>query len=168
MEAISRISVQLPISMTAPAMARRLVRNTCHGLPEELSHIAALLTSEVVTASLLHGRLDPERPAGAISLRVRRNATTLRVEVHDRAGEPTVGLGQAILASLAAEWGSTWRPSAGTVVWFVLDSRPAPAGNPDDRHVAAPSVPCNRRRPVRNRPVPPRLPRQRTSSWPRS
>ena len=164
MEAISRISVQLPISMTAPGMARRLVRNTCHGLPEDLGDVAALLTSEVVTASLLHGRLDPERPGGAISLRVRRNATTLRVEVHDRDGEPTVGPGQAIVASLAAEWGSTWRPSAGTVVWFVLDARPASAGNPDDRHVATPSVPRNPGRPVLSRPAPPRVPRQRTSS----
>lgn len=105
--------------------ARAFVRRMCAdvGLPPELCETAALLTSETVTNSLLHGRSDAR-------LAVTADEAGLLVEVGDddvrqphrrsENAEALSGRGLAIVEDLASEWGS-YGTSLGKVVWFRLD-----------------------------------------------
>jgi anti-sigma regulatory factor (Ser/Thr protein kinase) len=88
--------------------------------------VAVLLTSEIVTNALRHGRAPFRLTVEAVD-------GTLRVEVRDAGGssspmvrratpEDIGGRGLALVDTLADNWG--WRPdgSRGTVVWFELSA----------------------------------------------
>jgi serine phosphatase RsbU (regulator of sigma subunit)/anti-sigma regulatory factor (Ser/Thr protein kinase) len=112
-----------PSSVSA---AREHVRRACRaaGVEEDTCESAMLLTSEVVTNAVVHGR-------GRVRLHVAASPTLVRVEVGDDSSmrpvvRPTVdedatgGRGMAIVEMLASTWG-TRDSEVGKVVWFELD-----------------------------------------------
>lgn len=121
--------LELAHTATSVGRARSFVRRLCieAGLPGELCETAALLTSEMVTNSLLHGRSDAR-------LAVTADESGLLVEVGDddvrrprrlrNETEALGGRGLTIVNHLASEWGSYPTPN-GKVVWFRLDQRSA-------------------------------------------
>lgn len=108
---------------------RHLVREQLRTwqLPDA-EEVTLLLVSELVTNALLHGRPPLE-------LRVARHDHSVRVEVHDAAGNqpPSLefppldaphGRGIEIVAALSSRWGSAPSPR-GKFVWFEVDTRHA-------------------------------------------
>jgi anti-sigma regulatory factor (Ser/Thr protein kinase) len=121
--------VDLPASLDAPALARLHLRQFRPQLAPTVLDDALILTSELVTNAVLHGK--PE-----ISLSVRVEMPNLIIAVSDDSSmmppaKPELpllaaphGRGLAIVDSLAAEWGiSRHIPGPGKVVWFLLPLR---------------------------------------------
>lgn len=102
--------------------ARAAVQGVLRGQPDEIRHVAVLLTDELVTNALVHG-------GGRFSLAVEVAEHTLQVRVGDRSPDtPRVlhpaddrehGRGMAIVDALASAWGTDQEP-ARKVVWFEL------------------------------------------------
>jgi len=125
-------TVTLHADPRASGQARRLVRDLCSAarLDGDTSDTAALLTSELVTNAVLHGRSEVE-------MTVSIPGTRLRVSVADensRGPQPQIedaealdGRGLQILSLLAAAWGVEPRP-LGKAVWFELDVTGAQSG----------------------------------------
>ncbi len=139
-------ALALPPLPVAAREARRFVAQSCGAakLPEEVCQTAALLTSELVTNAVLHGR-------SRATLYVRRPPPFLRVTVEDHnpqlpaLGEhpelsATSGRGLRIVAELASRWGI--EPSGqGKQIWFELDpSDVSGAPAPGPGHAAADPV----------------------------
>jgi anti-sigma regulatory factor (Ser/Thr protein kinase) len=105
-------------------VARRFVRSLVHSvLTDEQVATAELLTSELVTNAVLHGRGEPV-------LAVDVCASCVRIAVHDetpvvpvvRDPDPLAasGRGMQLVQSLSARWGVD--PDAqGKDVWFELE-----------------------------------------------
>ncbi len=93
------------------------------GLPTD-PDVAVLLTSEIVTNALRHGRapfrLHVEAVDGTLRVEVRDAGGSSRPTVRDAEPEDIGGRGLALVDTLADAWG--WRPEGarGTVVWFEL------------------------------------------------
>lgn len=119
-------TIELAPTTTAAHEARRFVSSFCTAaaFDEDVCRTAALLTSELVTNAVLHGR------TGAV-LRVENPPPLIRVSVFD--GNPdlpplgespsldaTSGRGLHIVAALADRWGVEPR-DGGKAVWFELD-----------------------------------------------
>lgn len=121
------MNITLPREGAARA-ARRLVAQCCSeaGAGPDLASSVALLTSEVVTNALLHGR-------GLVRLSFSADRTRVRVEVGDddpahprvpeQLGGAESGRGMLIVAALASDWGVVDVPG-GKVVWFELVAQP--------------------------------------------
>lgn len=119
--------LELPHTASSVRRARSFVRGLCFdaGLPAELGDTAALLTSEMVTNALLHGRSDAR-------IAVTADELGLLVEVGDddvrrprrlpNETDALGGRGLTIVDLLASEWG-TYPTQTGKVVWFRLDQR---------------------------------------------
>jgi anti-sigma regulatory factor (Ser/Thr protein kinase) len=115
----------IPASRQAPSEARRHVADACAGWPPARLRIAHLLTTEVVTNAVVHGR-------GDVGLRILGDPQVLRVEVSDNSpelprvrplGAPTQrgGRGLHIVTAMATDWGVRSRGDAGgKTVWFEL------------------------------------------------
>jgi anti-sigma regulatory factor (Ser/Thr protein kinase) len=115
----------LPYTREAPGLARRYVTARSAAWAPDLVDLAVLLTSELVTNAVLHGR-------GPIELLLLDDGDRLRIEVGD--GEPRLpydpgkpadldvsGRGLMILDQLADRWGShARRTPPGKVVWFEV------------------------------------------------
>ena len=113
----------LPPTFDAPRLGRHFVHDvlmSCEAV--DLSDIALLLTSELVTNVVKHA-VTP------VALAVEWTDPRLRVEVGDGSAiVPSIaeaagahgGYGMRILADLASEWGVTSR-NDGKTVWFVLE-----------------------------------------------
>jgi hypothetical protein len=87
----------------------------------ELSPVAELLTSELVTSSLVHSK-------GAVTLRAMWTGERLHVEVSDHGGarpmpwDPEMpGRGLRTVGVLAADWGVRRLNDDGRASWFDLD-----------------------------------------------
>jgi anti-sigma regulatory factor (Ser/Thr protein kinase) len=118
----------LPHTLEAPGLARRYVAARSAAWPADLVDLTVLLTSELVTNAVVHGR-------GPIQLLLLDDGDRLRVEVGD--GEPRLpdgpgkpadldisGRGLMILDRLADRWGShSRRTPPGKVVWFEVRHR---------------------------------------------
>jgi anti-sigma regulatory factor (Ser/Thr protein kinase) len=119
----------LPQTLDAPRLARQYVTSRFAAWPVELVQVTVLLTSEVVTNAVVHGR-------GPIQLLLVEDGDRLRVEVTDAEprlpdgpGKPAEqdesGRGLLILDRLADRWGShPRRTTPGKVVWFEVVHRP--------------------------------------------
>ncbi|WP_432492657.1 ATP-binding SpoIIE family protein phosphatase [Kineococcus gypseus] len=120
------LDVTLPADPRCAHEARRLTRGCCHraGLPEDVADTAVLLTSELVSNAILHGRSEAR-------LRVRASAGDVHVEVSDDNDrlpvlqapddEALSGRGVGLLQAAATRWGAR-AAGLGKVVWFDLDA----------------------------------------------
>jgi anti-sigma regulatory factor (Ser/Thr protein kinase) len=119
-------AVELSNDPSSVAAARAFVRGRCvsAGLPDELCDLAALLTSETVTNAFVHGRSDVrlgfESDVKGVTVTVQDDDTRLPVLGRLDDYEALGGRGMAILAQLAASWG-TYAVTGGKVVWFRVD-----------------------------------------------
>ena len=114
----------LPAALQSVRVARTFVREHCaeQQLPAELCDDAVLLTSELVSNAVMHGRSEVE-------LRVGRKGRCLHVSVHDENSrhparvreDPNAldGRGLALVAALSSSWGVRDDPT-GKAVWFEL------------------------------------------------
>ena len=119
-------SVTLPAEPASTRAARRLLGKACAegGLSDDLTDTAQLLTSELVTNAIIHGR-------SPLTVKTTLHDGLLRVEVgDDNSRHPELrltddraldGRGMHIVALLAARWGVTDEPM-GKTVWFELTS----------------------------------------------
>jgi anti-sigma regulatory factor (Ser/Thr protein kinase) len=114
----------LPHSPTAPAMARSQVAQACSDLPGDLLEVTLLLTSDVVTNAVSHGR-------GDVRMSLDCHDQRLRVEVEDDGpGRPILaqvnlmadsGRGLLLLDALANDWGTLPAGAGGGKrVWFSM------------------------------------------------
>jgi anti-sigma regulatory factor (Ser/Thr protein kinase) len=116
----------LPHTAEAPPLARRYVASRAAAWPAELLDLVVLLTSELVTNAVIHGR----RP---VELRLSDNGNRIKIEISDgdpdplppEAGRPPDtqqnGRGLLIVDNLADQWGCRRHPTPpGKTVWFEL------------------------------------------------
>ena len=104
--------------------SRSLVRSALGDGFGDRAEVAELLTSELVTNAIVHGR-------GAVELSILLEGGRLHVCVEDanesipivcRVGtDREHGRGMAIVNTLATSWGVAPRPAGGKTVWFDLD-----------------------------------------------
>jgi anti-sigma regulatory factor (Ser/Thr protein kinase) len=118
---------KFPCAAASAGAARRFVRSACAGLVnDEVVEIAVLLTSELVTNSVVHGR-------SAVTVAVSAPNGVLRVAVTDNNSQrPTLepaeqigerGRGMALVDAISTAWGVT-PVGEGKTVWFTLSRRP--------------------------------------------
>jgi anti-sigma regulatory factor (Ser/Thr protein kinase) len=117
------IRLPLPVEVTAPGLARRVVRDACAtwGLGY-LTDTATLLVTEMTTNAVLHAQPP-------ITLTATQDVAHLTVSVADgdaRLPQPRngpasgeQGNGLALIEAMADEWG-TYRDSVGKTVWARL------------------------------------------------
>ncbi|SDJ30718.1 Histidine kinase-like ATPase domain-containing protein [Frankineae bacterium MT45] len=119
------VTISLPQTSDAPAVARAFVATHVARLAPSLVDDAELLVSELVTNALVHGR-------PAITVQIAASETGLTLSVSD-AGDPIPqsraaahpglpnGRGLLIVDSVAADWGVIPAvPLPGKTVWFEL------------------------------------------------
>jgi anti-sigma regulatory factor (Ser/Thr protein kinase) len=118
------VVITLPAELRSIRTARRFVGECCHeaALSDERCDDALLLTSELVTNAILHGRSE-------VSVEVEARGEVLRISVFDensRHPQPVEedpdaldGRGLALVDALAQRWGVEDR-RLGKVVWFEL------------------------------------------------
>lgn len=119
------VVLRLPPALSSVRAARRFVADECarRGMSPERTDDALLLTSELVTNAVLHGRSE-------VSLEVEGGAV-MRVSVVDEnsrhpapvSEDPDAldGRGLALVEALASRWGVQDR-ALGKAVWFELAS----------------------------------------------
>ena len=127
--------MRFPMSIDSVARARHFVRSALKEFPGATVDTAELLTSELATNAVLHGRT-------AFEVSVRVAAGRLHIAVTDGSGGAPVplsplgsdchGRGLLILDELSERWGTTADPP-GKMVWFDLvagarSGGPAPGG----------------------------------------
>jgi anti-sigma regulatory factor (Ser/Thr protein kinase) len=121
---------QLPGGAQAPARARQIVGVTIGVvLPEKQAYQASLLTSEIVSNSVLHGRAGQE---DQIELAMSWNTDHVRLEVTDEGPGFQIphhdpdrqgGWGLALVESMSDRWGI--ERGDRTRVWFELGTAEA-------------------------------------------
>lgn len=124
----------LPPEPAAAASARRFLRGSLSGVPEDALDIVLLLTSELVSNAVRHGSgvvrlsLESESPQepGWVRVAVADDNPTpprLCADLFHEGGLPAEsGRGILLLERLSSRWGVT--PQApGKQVWFELDMR---------------------------------------------
>ncbi|MET9252332.1 ATP-binding protein [Streptomyces sp. NPDC003717] len=125
-----QVRQQLPHSPRSPQRARVLLRRHLREwcVESDVSLVAELLLSELVTNSLLHARVPTGREIG---VRVVYNGELLRLEVSDAntarprlretTDEDEHGRGLALVQALALRWGCDPRPyGIGKTTWAEL------------------------------------------------
>jgi anti-sigma regulatory factor (Ser/Thr protein kinase) len=118
----------LPHTLDAPRLARRYVTSRTAAWPVELVDLTVLLTSELVTNAVVHGRAPIQLLLVEDGDRLRIEVTDAESRLPDGPGKPTdqdeSGRGLLILDRLADRWGSHPRPTPpGKVVWFEVQHR---------------------------------------------
>ena len=127
-----RATFQLPGGAQAPARAREIVGVTIGVvLPDEQAYQASLLTSEIVSNSVMHGRASDE---DRIELVMSWTPELVRLEVTDEGPGFQVsdhdpdrpgGWGLALVESMSDRWGI--ERGERTRVWFELGTAEAAA-----------------------------------------
>jgi CheY-like chemotaxis protein/anti-sigma regulatory factor (Ser/Thr protein kinase) len=120
------VAMAFPADLASVGHARRWVRAALEGMAggtDDLVDLAMLLTSEVVTNSLVHGR-------SGVEVSIDRRADRIRIGVTDsdqafiRRRAPAVGSqsgrGVELVESMSAGWGVN-RFVSGKQVWFDLE-----------------------------------------------
>lgn len=125
---------EYPAEPASAGWARRFVAGTLEAWhSEELSEIATLLVSELVSNAILHA-------GTTIGVAVKAAGPRVRVEVHDESllganrkhysSTSTTGRGLLLVEELSSDWGVA-TDAAGKTVWFELtrpEGRQRPAG----------------------------------------
>ena len=116
-------TLPLPRDPSSPERARNEVAAMCRDLHPDVTTVAQLLVSELVTNALRHGR-------GRIEMQLEREPGRLYVSVEDDSdGHPAVrtsalddegGRGLLIVETLATSWGVRRSGRGGKAVWFTL------------------------------------------------
>jgi anti-sigma regulatory factor (Ser/Thr protein kinase) len=117
-------SCDLPRHPVAAGLARRELETAVGDLADDLLQVAQVLTSELVTNAVNHGRPP-------ITLRVLRDDQSLTVQVVDHGSEAPVirehdltslsGRGMQLVEALATAWGTyPVEAGPGKTVWFEL------------------------------------------------
>jgi anti-sigma regulatory factor (Ser/Thr protein kinase) len=118
--------IRLVRDLAAAQHARRHVRRFCAQMPTDLRATAQLLTSELVTNAVQHGR-------GQVELLLTDCGDSIRVEVIDESAErphllraspgQVRGRGLMLVESFSSHWGVTALPGRpGKSVWFTLNT----------------------------------------------
>jgi anti-sigma regulatory factor (Ser/Thr protein kinase) len=113
----------LPVPAAA-GEARRFVEGFCRDahLDEEVSATAVLLTSELVTNAIIHGRtpsmLQVSSPPGLLRVLVRDDNPTSPVPGHPGPDRPG-GRGLLLVELMSSAWGFEPSP-VGKSVWFEM------------------------------------------------
>jgi anti-sigma regulatory factor (Ser/Thr protein kinase) len=121
--------ITLPHTVHAAAAARAYLRRQANLLHPPTLHDALILTSELVTNAIRHGR-----PAVTLAIQLEPSALTVIVTdtgpdlppLAPRTPHPDspTGRGLVIVDTLATRWGVAPQPaSPGKAVWFALDLR---------------------------------------------
>jgi anti-sigma regulatory factor (Ser/Thr protein kinase) len=122
---MENVETQLPSTTTSPQMARAFLRTTLQTWQlDGFGDVTELLVTELVANVVTH--------VGApMTVRVRRESDTVRVEIDDPSPElPVVhhpdaraehGRGVLLVDRLATAWGADRIPGDGKTVWFELD-----------------------------------------------
>jgi anti-sigma regulatory factor (Ser/Thr protein kinase) len=132
MDDIGRTQISLRRHPSETGRARRTVAGLCRDLDTEVVEVAQLLTTELVTNALKHGR-------GDITLGITIATEDLRIDVTDDGpGHPEIGCGGPdelggrglmVVEALASMWGvAPALRASGKTVWFSL---PASRRSPD-------------------------------------
>ncbi len=117
------VQVTLPPDTESPRRARRFVEEfLVEGAMEDISDLAALLVSEVVTNAILHAHSE-------VTVRIDREGRGVHIEVADASPVPptrravsdesATGRGMILVEELSDAWGLE-RSGVGKVVWFDL------------------------------------------------
>ena len=118
------IRLELPPCPASARDARHFVGSALAPVaPDEVTELAVLLTSELVTNAVLYA-------GGPIEVEVRPGRTTVRVAVADHDERVPVprrpdadaisGRGLGMVEALAENWGIDLRDGVGKAVWFEL------------------------------------------------
>ena len=112
---------------TAPAAARRYVREILAGLPRDVVDAVSLMVSELATNCVRHANTDftlsIEQTGGQVRVDVGDTGTG-RVARRDPAPADVSGRGLSIVEQLSDTWGvSECVHGDGKSVWFMLDLR---------------------------------------------
>jgi anti-sigma regulatory factor (Ser/Thr protein kinase) len=112
---------------TAPAAARRYVRETLVGLPSDVVEAVALMVSELATNCVRHANTDftlsIEQTGGQVRVDIADTGTG-RVTRRDPQPADVSGRGLSIVEQLSDTWGvSECVNGEGKSVWFMLDLR---------------------------------------------
>jgi anti-sigma regulatory factor (Ser/Thr protein kinase) len=129
--------VSLRARIHAPAAARQQVVEAAL-IPPHLLDDVLLLSSELVTNSVRHAKLQPEDP---IEFVLHCDTARVRVDVVDAGpffdygtkpeSDEAGGLGLLLVDRIASRWGVERRRGRGTRVWFERDiARPTLTRNP--------------------------------------
>ena len=114
----------------APRTARRFIGEFCSTarLSEEISEVASVLTSELVTNAVRYGSgqavLEARLPAGVLRVSVADGSPDLPVVGPAAEITAETGRGVLLVSTLSSRWGIDELPTGGKAVWFELD----PAG----------------------------------------
>ena len=132
-------TLELPHTLGAAGHARRHVAAAGVHWPPDVLDVALLLTSELVTNAVLHGK-------GEVRLVVRETGPRLRIEVSDAetgslqlsgdrwSATKEGGRGLLLVAEFATNWGSEPRADRpGKTTWFELDLHSPDGGPAQDR-----------------------------------
>lgn len=124
---MERAGIELDSVPDSVAFARGIIREYAGDMHVGLLADAELLTSEVVTNAVLHGRPP-------IRLEISRDSSALWVSVHDQGADlpvtpdvkphrtATSGRGLRIVDALSSSWGVTTEfGQPGKAVWFRID-----------------------------------------------
>jgi anti-sigma regulatory factor (Ser/Thr protein kinase) len=119
--------LRLPAELASVRTARRFVAERCAvlGLSAERCDDALLLTSELVTNAVLHGRSEVQVEVSGSPQRVRIAVVDENSRhPHRVSQDPDAldGRGLALVDAVALGWGVEDRP-IGKAVWFELDVR---------------------------------------------
>ena len=122
---VSRGSVRLQPTLTAPATARAHVSAACLGrLTPEAADAAELLVSELVTNCVRHAHsmitLAVDCADDHIAVAVGDDGDKMPVVRETVTDEDTGGRGLHLVDALAGDWGIRQRADGGKIVWFRL------------------------------------------------
>lgn len=123
MTADFKVAEVFPAALTTPAQARRFVVGALMAGGVAVDEAVPLVVSELVTNVVLH-------VGSPAQVEVRVGNDSVRIEVHDSAGELPVlrdpapssvtGRGLMLVDALSDRWGAD-RTDTGKVVWFEID-----------------------------------------------
>ncbi|WP_432545006.1 ATP-binding SpoIIE family protein phosphatase [Kineococcus sp. SYSU DK002] len=121
----STVELVLPADPRSVRDARRATQRCCtrNGLDDDTTETAVLLTSELVTNAIVHGRSDARLRVvvdpGSVYVEVADDNDRVPVlQTHD--DEALSGRGVSLLETAASRWGVA-EAAIGKVVWFTLD-----------------------------------------------
>lgn len=124
--------LHLPAEPKSAPRARRFITEFCRvaELPAEVCENAALLTSELVTNAVLHGRtsatIEVHRPADTLRVSVRDDNPVLPPLGDDPPLSAESGRGLRIVSMLADRWGVE-QLEGGKAIWFEVQVATSPS-----------------------------------------